>query len=206
MEFGDKKSKCKDLKEIANKDWKTISNFILNSEKSDFRNQLNLVNSDLYLKLKNMAAAILNKRLSANGKRDAESNRASAKNVKSLSRQFTIKQSQFPSLSRRNESKEIIRPIINLKMSARKESSNEVIRLEIPNSNDKENEFSVISPLMKMMREKQANQEKREIRKQRRLESQSEFQKHLEEYPYPILNPIQVKAKSSVVRSLRSTS
>ena len=62
MQFEDKRSSCTNLDDIANKDWKLISNFILNTEKKDFRSWLGVANKELYLKVKELACTIASKK------------------------------------------------------------------------------------------------------------------------------------------------
>ena len=61
MQFGDKLTTWRNLDDIAKKDWKIISNFILKSDKKDFRNWLGVANKELYDKVKNYAWTIASK-------------------------------------------------------------------------------------------------------------------------------------------------
>ena len=60
----DYQGNCKNFKDVARKDWKIISNFILKSTRKDFRGRLKEINEDLYDNLKDMVRNIISQKSS----------------------------------------------------------------------------------------------------------------------------------------------
>ena len=77
MIFNDKTTNWKNLKDVARKDWKIISNFILKSTRRDFRGKLSSINTDLYDNLKDLAWNIIGLKSPNALPKNSESNRNS---------------------------------------------------------------------------------------------------------------------------------
>lgn len=170
-----------------------MSDFILKSQKSDFRSNLRKVNGELYEKVKDLAMKLVDKQINSS-RRNAESNRVSRKKLKSLERIVNLRQTP---------------PVINLEPCSRNpvpsgkiQNSSEInvnnmSKLAIPkNDNPEAGGMSVISPLMKIMRDQKDSKDRRDAKKQQKKLDQSEFELKLEELAQPLLKPVQAKTKS----------
>ena len=146
------------MNDKARKDWKMISNFIFNTEKQDFRSQLNQVNQDLYLKIKDLALKMVNKRLTSPPKRRAESQK-----------KFKIVKKEIK---------------INIREVTRDSEESDDYREE------KDYDCSVISPLIKMVRNKTDTKRERDLKRQMRAKEKHSFENELEELAHPLLKPI----------------
>jgi hypothetical protein len=153
------------------------------------------VNGELYEKVKDLAIKIVDKQINSS-RRNAESNRVSRKKLKSLERIVNLRQAP---------------PVINLEPcsrnpepSAKFQNSAEInvknmSKLAISNAESCEaGGMSVISPLMKIMRDQKNSKDRRDAKKQQKKLDQSEFELKLEELAQPLLKPIQTKTKSYV--------
>ncbi|CAI2387562.1 unnamed protein product [Moneuplotes crassus] len=115
MSFGDKYKFCKTLDDKAQKDWKMVSNFVLNPTK-DFRAKLNQYNPNLYGSIKKLALKLMAKRFNKSPKLRKNKRKQktsefkinvlevnSENNPKSIEREF------------KNKNASIISPLIQIK-------------------------------------------------------------------------------------------
>ena len=77
MLFADKMVNWRNLKDVARKDWRLISNFILKSTRKEFRGNLNALNNELYDNLKELACSLIKQKSPNVPSRNSESNRNS---------------------------------------------------------------------------------------------------------------------------------
>eukprot|EP00345_Euplotes_harpa_P016092 CAMPEP_0168336434 /NCGR_PEP_ID=MMETSP0213-20121227/11539_1 /TAXON_ID=151035 /ORGANISM="Euplotes harpa, Strain FSP1.4" /LENGTH=223 /DNA_ID=CAMNT_0008341625 /DNA_START=89 /DNA_END=760 /DNA_ORIENTATION=+ len=94
MHFEDKLINCKNLEDVAKKDWKLVSNFILKTDKKEFRNKLGAVNKELYLKIKDLAFSICKRSSPSNPTRNSESTKNVNNKLRGLCRSSKKKQAQ----------------------------------------------------------------------------------------------------------------
>lgn len=221
MEFEDKSKHCRNLSEKAQKDWKILSNFILNSEKQDFRRNLSMVNKNLYKELKDLAVTFLKTKPT-----NSESvKHGEVHHLKKLKRQTTIQKrhdfqkkikesyetyervsrKNLPNYSGDSLSKYSDTPDSEFKSKKRSISSGfqNLSFRNITEEGDKE-VVSVISPLIKIMRDKKKNKEIKDMKRQQKIVNQNEFELKLMELAGPLLRPIKKNSSTSLLKTYNS--
>jgi hypothetical protein len=223
MQFGDKLKNCTNLHEVAQKDWKLISDFVFKTDKQELRNYLSRANKDLYVKLKDIAVSLMHKRSPSQPKRAAESVRNNTfHSLKAINKKTAISkrkmfqqkiQESFESFHRASRKEmpplgsETFIKCVDTTDSSFKSTTAEylapkatTIDLRKCESEQTQDVVSVISPLMKLLRDKQESQERKEIKKQKQLERHNEYEFKLEEIAQPFLKPQKKISKSSLLK------
>lgn len=224
MQFGDKLKNCTNMHEVAQKDWKLISDFVFKTDKEELRTYLSRANRDLYVKLKDIAVSVIQKRSPSQPKRASESVKNNTfHSLKALNKKSSVSkrkvfqqkiQESFESFhmaSRKNlpplANETYIKCVdttdssfksINGEHLAPKASTLDLRKCESEQTQDV---VSVISPLMKLLRDKQESKERKDIKKQKQIEKQSEYEFRFEEFAQSFLKPQKKISKSSLLKT-----